>query len=139
LCRCCRTCYMFHCKFYFTCDHSFRNRSVLGPSLRGVGLGKLQIVAVLKRRCAPPHSPGGDFDFFLRNVIGVKCTSATYSIDHHLLICWGDAGIQCQADQGLTFRMRRLISTTPRVPLTQAHRATEPKRKGEKKQRCGVV
>jgi len=24
LCKSCRTCFMFYCMFYFTCDHSFK-------------------------------------------------------------------------------------------------------------------
>ena len=30
-CKSCRTCFMFYCMFYFTCDRSLRCRSVLGP------------------------------------------------------------------------------------------------------------
>jgi len=33
LCKSCRTCFMFYCMFYFTCDRSFR-RANLGSSLQ---------------------------------------------------------------------------------------------------------
>ena len=39
LCKSCKTCFMFYCKFYFTCDRSFSSHPVTGCNGRCVAGG----------------------------------------------------------------------------------------------------